>query len=331
MKIFDEILTSYKGAGIIGTVVAVGTLIALGSMFVLASDDRFSSGREPIAYVIKKQEQKIARLKESVENTNQYIAAAKVHEIKAQELAKLKMRLKSCSEKSSQVNGQIAEHVHEAEQIRKELEKYRTKYRAFIRAKMIGANYPEIVTQSGRSYKNVTIRKIDHMRMSISHSEGSGSISWNELPNDLIDLLQLTQELANEQARMESGYAEHFSRAASRSQIQESMALVEEKIQVLDQQFENKRALVRNSQSIITQARADIQRLNAMIQQDMKRDGLRQTPRYKHQILENEKIIQREQQRISEFSLLRYAHQQQVSELRSKLSTMERELNQIKP
>lgn len=326
MKFFEDMLSSHRGAGFIGTIIAVGIFIALGSLFFLVSDEQFQGGGKTIESEIRDQKAQIEQLHITIEHYKKSIIAGKENQKNAEQFDSLTRQLQSRQERVTAAQEQIVNYNKEIEQLFQTWEQYKTAYRADIRAKTIGAKYPTIVTKSGRTYTNAIIRKIDHMRISVAHDQGSGSIPWHELPPEIIDLLQFTQELADAQSKTENAAAQQVSDAATTTGIKEAIASVEEKIKLATSQLQAKQLAVNNSPQVIMSAQSDIQRLEQMIANERNKEGLRQTPRYRSQILENEKTIRIEREKVAEFARAQARHQEQMVEWTQQITQLKEKL-----
>ena len=326
MRFFEDMLSSHRGAGFIGTLIAVGIFIALGSLFILVSDEDFQGGGKTIESEIRDQKAQIEQLGVTIENYKKSIIAGKENQKSGEQFESLSRQIKPRQERITAAQEQIVTYNKEIEQLYQNWEKYKTAYRADIRAKTIGAKYPALVTKSGRTYTNATIRKIDNVRITVSHEQGSGSITWNDLPDEIIDLLQFTQELADAQIKSESSAAQHFSDAATTSGLKEAIASLEEKIKDANALFQSKQLAASNGPQIIMRAEADIQRLQQMIAAEQNKEGLRQTPRYRSQVLENEKTIEKEREKSAEFARFQVSHREQMAELERQLAELKDKL-----
>jgi hypothetical protein len=330
MKLFEDMWSSHRGAGVMGTLIAVGILIALGSLFILVTDERFAGGEKTIESQIRDQGKQIENLTDQIASHKAMIVSGQENQGIAEKIESLSKQQSAREQKTAVTKTQIEQAAADIASLQRSWEQYKTKYRAFIRNKNIGSSYPEIQTQSGRKFTNVTIRKIDDLRVSISHSDGSGTIPWDDLPADMIRLLQFTPELAEARRKSENQAAQHFSNAATSSDIQESITFIEEKMKDATAQFEKKRSAANNSPSIIANARADIQRLQQMIVQEMSKEGLRQTPRYRSQILDHEKTIRSEQDKVAEFSRIQTRHDEQMADWQNQIATLRQKLSEVR-
>lgn len=326
MKFFEDMLSSHRGAGFIGTLIAVGIFVALGSLFILVSDENFQGGGKTIESEISDQKKQIEQLESTIEHYQKSILAGQQNQKVAVEVDSLTRQLQSREQRVTDANATIEQTNKEITETSQAWEQYKTAYRKYIRAKTIGTNYPEIVTQSGRKYTNATVRKIDDLRITVAHDGGSGSIPWNELPKEIIELLQFTKELAEAQSLNEKKAVQHFTQAADTSSIKEAIASVEGKMKDANAVFQSKQAAAANSPQTIMRCQDDIQRLQQMIVSEQNKEGLRQTPRYRSQILENEKTIRLEREKTAEFARYQVRHQEQITEWEQQLAQLREKL-----
>lgn len=330
MKLFEDMFSSHRGAGVIGTLVAVGVLAVLGALFILVFDEDFQGGEQTIESVIRDQAKQTENLVAGIANRKKLIADAKRYKTSADELASFTRQLQSKKALTDDALARIEVIKESMKKKQAEWDQYIIDYRKAERFQEIGKQYPELVTKSGRVYKAVTIKKIDDLRVSVSHDGGSGSIPWNELPADLIDRLQFTQALADQQQKMELGAAEHFSTAAKASDIQSSIASIRQKMEETTAAFQIKKASVTQSDAKINDSRNQINRLQGMIQAEANKEGLRQGPRYRSQIQDHERIIETENNRIKEFVAIETKYNETMNELQKQLAELTKKLESVK-
>jgi hypothetical protein len=311
---FEDWFSSHRGAGVIGTVVAVGVLVSLGSLFLLAfhEDD---GKRKSISRIILEQGMEIDQLRDTVHSVNIRVIELKGNHEISRECDLLQRRL---SDRAIQCHEQVMalqEAQRDMESLIQEKKKYTDSYRSFIRKNEIGKSYPELVTKSGRTYRRVVVKKIDDLRVSITHESGGGTVKWNDLPDDMYQRLLFNEDLALAQSKKESDAASHFASQFKDSEIKSSIMTLEESMADAKSAFESKRALASQSPAKISSAQEQIRRLQRMIQSEVQKEGLRQTPRYRSQIMTLEKSIDEERRRLAEFSIAEQKHRQEMEEM----------------
>lgn len=328
MKLFEDMFSSHRGAGVIGTVVAVGVLAVLGTLFLLVFDQDFQGGEKSIEAVIRDQGTQIEQLSSAIRaRTNQLGDVAK-NKLIAENIDSLKRQLESKGNRCVDANQQITV-LHDAiSKVDRERETYIVAYRKAERAGEISKAYPELTTKAGRTYKSVVIKKIDDLRVSVTHEGGSGVIYWNDLPDEMMDRLQFTKELAEQQTKREQGSAAQFAASAKESDIKSSIAHVKEQMSNATSTFESQKSQVSQSEAKIQDCQRQITQLRGMISREANKDGLRQTPRYRSQIEEHERTMEVERKRMADFQIIQQKYEKNIAEFHARLSELNQKLRE---
>jgi hypothetical protein len=311
---FEDWFSSYRGAGVIGTVVAVGVLVSLGSLFLLAFQEDDGKGKS-ISRIILEQGKEIDQLRDAVHSVNMRVIELQRNYDISRECDLLQRRLSDQTIRCQEQEMALQEAEREMESLIQEKKQYTDAYRIFIRKNEIGKSYPELVTKSGRTYRRVVVKKIDDLRVGITHETGGGTVKWNDLPDDMYQRLLFHEDLALAQSKKESDAASHFASQFEDSEIKSSIMALEESMADAKSAFESKRALASQSSAKISSAQDQILRLQKLIQSEVQKEGLRQTPRYRSQIMTLEKSIDEERRRLADFSIAEQKHRQEIEEM----------------
>lgn len=85
---------------------------------------------------------------------------------------------------------------NEIEKLRNENQKLQTEVTAKVRNRAVGEEHAEVVASNGRTYRLVTIRKIDDTGVSISHEVGSTTLRADTAPAEWVSRFKLVDEAA---------------------------------------------------------------------------------------------------------------------------------------
>jgi hypothetical protein len=190
MAIFDDLISSSRGPGVIGTCVALLVLVGFGILFLFAFDENFRGGDKSIESVIRDQTAELESLKSSVTAKTKSIEVAPERNKIAQEADEVSRQARL---NKGKVNGEltIIEKVKgETATIQKSLEDYRQRYRQQVRGEAIGLKYPELKTLSGKIYKQVAISRVDAVGIAFIHTDGSTRADFDDLPADIREYFQ---------------------------------------------------------------------------------------------------------------------------------------------
>ncbi len=192
---FNDVLTSSKGPGVIGLLLAIvvlGGFSGLGLM-VLNSD---GYEEPPIEDLIKSQESRLADVKEDIEEGRVKMqtyrelqnldATRSIHE------KRLERQQASTVELKAEAETVVAALDAKGE----EWEAYKAAYRENERRRIKGQKL-DLSSTLGKRYESVLVSGANPIELRVMLSSGPRGIPYAELPADLQDLLQFTEEEAN--------------------------------------------------------------------------------------------------------------------------------------
>ena len=195
---FSDLLTSSRGPGVIGTLLALLVLVGFGTLYLFVFDEGLQGGKQTIESVIRAQTGDIESTKIQIENAKKRLEEADVAKAKAREAdaqATLNAALVKQIEELTASKEAAAAEIPKAEAA---WEAYKDEYRKSEWASAIGEKMADIKTPSGQVFTDVEVKGVDHTGVRISHSAGSKTIAPEDLPPDLYDRLQF--DLAKKEA-----------------------------------------------------------------------------------------------------------------------------------
>lgn len=187
---FSEMMSSARGPGVIGTLMALAVMAIFVILFVFAFDERFQGGSQSIQSVIAQQAFEIDNYQSGISDGQKVLANLPALAKNAKELARLNRdnvaftgNIETMGKNIELAKAEVAERM-------KAFEAYKEKYRDFVRGKAKGETMETLETQSGVIYKNVNIREVTAVGMQIRHDEGQKRIPYEELPEAMQDHFQ---------------------------------------------------------------------------------------------------------------------------------------------
>ena len=203
---FSDLMSSGRGPGVIGTVMALIVLLGFGLLFMFATDEGFQGGDQSIESLIAHQAKDIEFSKGTIENGRQLLGDAPERIKKAKELSRLKRGSLALQERVVALERDIESGKAEAVLSDKAFEDYKDQYRAYVRGKAKGETLDTLETGSGVIYKNVSIREVTAVGIQIRHDDGHKRIAFEELPEAMKDHFQFDPKqkaaaVASEQAK----------------------------------------------------------------------------------------------------------------------------------
>ena len=260
---FTELMGSSRGPGVIGMLFAILVLVGFGLLFTLVFDE--SGGGKSLAAVIRDNRVRIASDRSALEIGEARLA-------KAGEYREAEAKLSEIGSKIGFLRTRIAEEETEAVTVRERIavskerfEDYKNEYRAFVRTEAEGSKLDSLETGDGKTFANVSIRKVTAVGIDIRHRDGLTRIEYEELPEEMQDYYQFdADQKAAEISREAKMKNRHYKAVAvAETKRSEVMAVEREEAELqaeADRQslIVEKRARITTLQSEITQLESEV-------------------------------------------------------------------------
>jgi hypothetical protein len=278
MSFFDDLISSSKGPGVIGTVMALVVLSGFVLLYFLVFDGSLQGGGLKIESVIRDQAVEIAGLQDRLNGKTKEISVIPERQKILSELEQVtgKTRLdKSTAEELGRVISKVKTEIVETG---KNFEVYQQAFHVQIRGEATGTKYPELKTVSGKTYKDVTITRVDAIGMAFTHLDGTSRVDFADLPIDLQEHFQYNpkeKELARkaedtvagkhleevESALTKSRQEADKEQSAYNDKSEAAIAILRARVTDLDQQiasvqreYDNEKSRVKGSGGILNSA-----------------------------------------------------------------------------
>ncbi len=191
---FSDLLTSSRGPGLIGTLLALLVLVGFGTLYFFVFDESMQGGGKTIEAVIRDDAVVLESHKRTIESLKQRIEEGKDLKEQHEEIDRLGIRIghgkKTIAERQAEEEA-LGQEIVAAE---KAWEDYKDAYRASEWASARGEKYAELKTLSGDVYTDVTVTEVDHTGMRVMISSGPKTIASGDLPLDFQDRFQFSAE-----------------------------------------------------------------------------------------------------------------------------------------
>jgi hypothetical protein len=196
---FIDMMSSARGPGVIGMVMALIVLLGFGLLFMLATDEGFHTGDQSIESIIAHQAKVIEFSNGAIENVSKLLSGAPLRINDVKELARLKRENLVLHKNVVTLGGKIESEKTEIISCNNAFDAYKNQYRAHVRGKAKGEVMETLQTQNGDIYKNVNIREVTAVGVQIRHEDGQKRIPFEELPEAMKDPQQKAAAVAEEQ------------------------------------------------------------------------------------------------------------------------------------
>jgi cell division protein FtsB len=261
---FSDLMSSGRGPGVIGMLMALVVLIGFGFLFMFAMDE--GTGEKSIQSVIAQQRQDIESYKASFLYQSEALEKAPARIAEVKELARLKRENQFLQENIGNLQKGIA--AGKAELVRKngEFEAYKDQYRAFARAQAKGEAMETLATVTGAVYKSVNIREVTAIGIQIRHAEGHKRIPFEELPDAMKDRFQFDPKQKEKAIAEESVERDKHEAAVGVASIEEEKLLAKQRQLDAEGAKEKLRRDIAAKQSLISSIQQEISALEGDMQ-----------------------------------------------------------------
>lgn len=274
---FSDMMSSGRGPGVIGMVMALFVLIGFGLLFMFAYDDSLQGGDMTIEAVIRQQDKEIESLKANAESGGKTLAGAPAKLAAAKDLSRLKTENASTADAIKVLVENVEAGNAAVAAATTEFEAYKDQYRALVRGQAKGQNMEKLETTTGEVYMNVSIREVTAVGIQIRHDAGHKRIAFEDLSEELKDYYQFdpaqkdaaiahetaTRDeheaavaVATEAAEKEMGIQREKDKAEAREKLLRDIALKETQISSLSREIRGLEADVESANREASAARA---------------------------------------------------------------------------
>lgn len=190
---FSDLLTSSRGPGVIGTLLALLVLVGFGTLYIFVFDEGMQGGGKRIEAVVRDQGMLIESNKQQIASFKEQIEEGKRLKEKEQELTQLKVRTELGTKRLAEVTSERDEAQAASDAAMAKWEEYKDAYRQSEWASAEGEEVGTLKTLSGRNFAGVIITKVSHIGIEITDETGKRRIDSADLPLALQDRFQFDE------------------------------------------------------------------------------------------------------------------------------------------
>jgi hypothetical protein len=187
---FSDMMSSGRGPGVIGTLMALFVLLGFGVLFLFAFDEGSQGGDRSIESVIAQQAKDIDGYHASIDHGRKSLEQAPARKAATKEMDQVKRGNKTLRDSIARLMNEVEEGRTEIVQKNEEFEVYKDQYRAFARDKAKDETIGRLETLTGVAYADVVIREVTPVGIQIRHADGHKRIPFEELPEAMKDQFQ---------------------------------------------------------------------------------------------------------------------------------------------
>lgn len=321
---FSDLLTSSRGPGVIGTLLALFVLVGFGTLYMFVFDEGLQGGQKTIQAVIRDQGTLIETHKIQIANYKDRIEAAKRFKEVAKEADDLKLRAENGAKRLAELTTTKAEAEAAVAAADEAWAKYRDEYRASEWAAAVGEKFDELKTMGGELFAKVSIRKVTHKGVDIAHENGMKLIPCEDLPTELQERFQFDKEKTAEDAKKtDDDVAIHSDNVAVATLAQKAQGKLD-RVRELEELIENSNAAIQEAKmnEVRNQGAVDRMRM-AIAAEEAKRGGISKAPQMKEQLRTMERKAKESRDSIP-------ANERKIRDSNREIATLKREVETIK-
>lgn len=241
-----DLLTSSKGPGVIGTVLALIVLVGFWSLLVLVSEDTKGPG---LGAQIKKKEGMILSLQNEAKHWQKEAVGYKERRRQKSDHESLQGKLKRRQAQVQSVMDTLVVSRKKIAKLQADIEVYKKRYRTAVRAKAVGKELNQLETKDGEIYKQVKIRQIDAIGMNIQYVDGFARIDYKRLPDAMQDRFQFSEKDASVMMEKEQSAVAVSVQGGKKYKVTRVILDIETKLIAANQKLVQLSAKVKSSQA----------------------------------------------------------------------------------
>lgn len=244
----SDLLTSTRGPGVIGTVLALIVLLGFGSLMILVSDNSEGSG---LPAKVKEKESHVQSLESQVAHWKKAAVVYKENRAKLGEIEDTRGKIARARSRITVAKEARRQAELKFRKLDGQFESYKKQYRLAERARAVGEEIPVLKTKDGKTYEGVKIRRVTALEIRFSHKSGITGVHYKNLPDVLRDRFQFSEADASAAAKVERKMIERSVVGGERYRITKKILDLRAKISRNNEYISKWSAQIRRSQSEI--------------------------------------------------------------------------------
>jgi hypothetical protein len=260
---FSDMMTSARGPGVIGMLMALVVLVGFGLLFMFAFDEGMQGGAVTIESEIASQAKELDSLRAAVVVKEEVLKQAPSRSEDADKLRLMKVASTTLEEKSGRLRSDIEEETATIKELEETWAAYKDEYREFVRGKATGEKLELLEVRDGTVYKEVNIREVTAIGMQIRHASGFKRLPFEELSDEMQDYYQYDPLQKDEALAAERTARKQHEAAAGVAMDRQAEELARQKAQEDAEAKEGIRRDISRKQAQIKDAEDDIRQLEA--------------------------------------------------------------------
>jgi hypothetical protein len=329
---FSDLLTSSRGPGVIGTLLALLVLVGFGTLYMFVFDEGMQGGGKKIEAVVRDQGMLIESNKQQIATFKKRNEEGKRLKEQEQELNQLQVRTELGTKRLAEVTAERDEALAAKEAALAEWEEYKDAYRQSEWAAAEGEEIGDLKTLSGRNFTKVIVTKVSHIGIEITDETGKRRIDSADLPLALQDRFQFDENKKTAATRQEDKTFEDLSDNVEIANLAKKGQDKLEKARELTEQIEKAHIGIQNAKSAEPTLLGRVDRIRAELAEEQAKaanragrrsQGINRTPQIKEALRSAENRVSASRNSIRTF-------ERQITTNKREIAILEREVETIK-
>lgn len=184
MSAFEDIFSSEKGPGVIGSIMAIAVVAGMCALAAAAFEGTSFHGGRSIEVVVQEQADEISLSQKQIRRLEAEVKDVAALKATADKIADHERAIAIERSKLERLAGEKAALDKDIAAVARAKAEYHRLYREQVRGDAVGTKLAEMKTSSGRVFRNTTITKVDAVGVTFLHESGSARVDYEELAEE---------------------------------------------------------------------------------------------------------------------------------------------------
>lgn len=238
MKILEDMLPSYRGAGVIGTCLAFFILVSMVGLSLFAFDPSLNGMWESTGAMVARQQREIGVLSRQVEQVQMKYDIYRESKRFREAVRANMVRQEATDQRLKEVDEKIEKITAERAGLKARQDAYAAAYRKQVRGQAKGEILPTIVTKDGRTLENPQVVEVNPAGIQLRYADGIIRVPAKELPEEMWERFQFDEEEMADYLDREEDFAKNYEKGVERALAEGQESLRKEKVASRKQRIE---------------------------------------------------------------------------------------------
>ena len=326
---FSDLISSSRGPGVAGTIIAVLVLGGFGTLFWVFDKDMEKAGGKKIEAVVRDLGLEIEGKQTQLLSFKKLVAEGDLLKGQPEKIAEYTKDIESSKSLTAELETKIQQANAAIESAKQAWEDYKNQYREQVWEAAIGRKLGDLKgIASGKVYVDAVINKVDHTGIRITDSTGPKGITLEDLPASLREELQLDEDLAGKQREEDDVKVGNHIDAADLAGLREAQANLNNAIKNQEEKSRAAAQAAKAAQDADSDYRTRISRLKSKIRSESSGGGISNAPQLKGDLQRLEAQAAKNKASIEPNKQAAQAARSKVDELRGKARELDKKIEE---